>query len=202
MSETGTCDREADDRAWVVIETPLAPDSLRALCRDAERMLRINSMIEFTEWRELSPGRFCMRIRNLAGGTDLATELAVTETPDGCRIDYAQGLKRATVFRVEPGAAGARLTVIDDYGGVPAEERARRLNEVDRSLLPWGHDLRRYFVRWRRWTAFAPWRWYMERVWQPMRPAARRIVFWLVAISVAEFAAFLLVVAVFWLETE
>jgi hypothetical protein len=40
----------------------------------------------------------------------------------------------------------------------------------------------------------------MQRLWLPMRPGARRIVVLIVLASVAEFAFFLLVALIWWLE--
>jgi hypothetical protein len=42
----------------------------------------------------------------------------------------------------------------------------------------------------------------MRRVWQPMRPMARRIVFLLIMVTALEFIGFLMVFTIFWLELE
>jgi hypothetical protein len=196
------------DKAWVRIATGLALTTLVELCRDAERLLRINSMYEFEEWRPEGDGRFFMRVRNLSNGRTIETPLRVEPLSDGVRIVYRVGLKTATEFRVEPPAGdglndgagagrGAVLVVTDDYSGTPEAERRARAGEIDRSLVWWGHDLHRYLRRWARWSGFGPWRWYMLRVWQPMKPKARRIAFMLIAITVFEFAVGILAVSVF-----
>ena len=46
------------------------------------------------------------------------------------------------------------------------------------------------------------WKFYMRRIWQPMKPMARRICFILMVVTAAEFIVFLLVFAVFWLEMD
>lgn len=195
------------------IATPLSPEALAAFCQDAERLLRINSMYEFEEWRPASEGRFFMRARNLSNNRTIETPLRVEPRSDGMRIVYEAGLKTATEFKVEPpagegGADGARagggatLVVTDDYSGAPEAERRTRADEIDRSLVCWGHDLHRYLRHWARWSGFAPWRWYMCRVWQPMKPSARRITFMLIAITVFELVAALLVVVVFALARD
>jgi hypothetical protein len=189
------------DSAWVSVETPLRPQALLPLARDAERLLRINSALIFEVWRRDGPGRYFMRVRNLSNGQTLETALAVEELPDGCRIAYERGLKATTTVRAEARPGGSRLTITDDYGALPAAERERRLDEVDRSLASWGGDLRRYFRQWARWGWLAPWRWYMERAWQPMKPAARRVAFLLIATTAIEFVVFLVLVAILWLET-
>ena len=184
-----------EDAAWVRIATGFSPAALAAFCQDAERLLRINSMYEFEQWRPEGEDRFFMRARNLGNGRTIETPIRVQRRPDGLRIVYEAGLKTATEFRVEPppgigerGAAGAVLVVTDNYSGTPEAERRARAEEIDQSLVAWGHDLHRYLRYWARWSGFAPWRWYMRRIWQPMKPTARRITFILIAITVFEFA--------------
>ena len=185
------------DKAWVRITTGLSPAALVVFYHDAERLLRINSMYEFEEWRPDGEGRFFMRMRNLSNGLTLATPISVEPRLDGLRIAYATGLKTATEFRVEPPASddplaandGAVLVVTDDYTGTPEAERQARAGEIDKSLVWWGHDLHRYLKHWLRWSRFHPWCWYMGRVWQPMKPKARRITFMLIAITIFELLA-------------
>lgn len=197
-----------EDAAWVRIATALSPATLATFCQDAERLLRINSMYEFQEWRPQGEGRFFMRVRNLSNGRTIETPVRVEPRPDGVRIVYEVGLKTATSFRVEPLAAngergetgadrGAVLVVIDDYSETPEAERRARAGEIDKSLVWWGHDLHRYLRHWARWSGFAPWRWYMRRVWQPMKPTARRITYMLIAISVFELVVGLLAIVIF-----
>lgn len=191
------------DAAWVTVETPLSAAALLAFCReDVERLFRINSLLRFDEWRRIGEYSHHVRLRNLSNERTLETDLQVEALPDGVRVVYGGGLKTTTDFQVAETAAGAQLTVTDDYSGTPVEERRARPEEVDRSLVQWGHDLRHYLARWSRWSRHAPWRWYMNRIWQPMTPAGRRVVFALVVISALEFFAFLAVIAVFVLELD
>lgn len=190
----------ARDEAWVTIETPLKPGALIEFCRDVERLYRINSQLEVLEWRALGDGRHAVRLRNLGNDHLLEAELTAESAPHGVTVRYDRGLKASTEFRVAAKPPGATLTIRDDYGRLPEAERAARIDEIDRSLVTWGHDLHRYFRRWHRWSWCGPWRWYMRRVWLPMKPSARRIAFLVVAVSVAEFLAFLFVFAIFWLE--
>lgn len=196
------------DRAWVRIATGLSPAALMDFCRDVERLLRINSMYELEEWQPLGERRFFMRLHNLSNGRELATSISVEPRPDGLRIAYADDLKTATEFRVEPPAmdggesetgagGGAVLVVIDDYSGTPETERRARADEIDKSLVWWGHDLHRYLRHWARWSWCRPWRWYMRRVWLPMKPKARRITFVLIAVTVFELVAGMVAIAVF-----
>ncbi len=195
-----------EDSAWVRIATGLSPAALQAFCQDAERLLRINSMYEFQEWRPEGEGRFFMRVLNLSNGRTIETLLRVEPRPDGARIVYETGLKTATEFRVEPPPGGhgetrtggsAVLVVTDDYSETPEAERQTRADEIDKSLVWWGHDLHRYLRHWARWSSFGPWRWYMRRIWQPMKPKARRITFMLIAVTIFELVVGALAVLVF-----
>ncbi|HEX9626349.1 MAG TPA: hypothetical protein VGA00_05370 [Acidiferrobacterales bacterium] len=191
----------AEDRAWVKIETPLSSAELREFCRDIERLYRINPRLEFRAWRASGPGRFHAEWRNLSNDREESHDLEVVRESDWAfRVDYAGGIKALTRFAVEQNAAGARLTITDDYSRLPEAERAQRLDEVDRSLVPWGQGLHRYLRRQRRWGWFPPWRWYMRRLWLPMRPMARRIVWWLWVITLVEIALFLFVMLVYIIE--
>lgn len=191
----------ADDRAWVTIDTPLTVAELREFCRDLGRLFRINPGLEFSVWQGTAPGRYHAEWLNLSNGQTQVLELAVvTESDSVFRVDYDQGLKAWTRFAIEPAPGGARLTITDDYGRLPPEERTARLAEVDRSLPAWGRGIHRYLRRQRRWGWLAPWRWFMRRLWLPMKPSARRIVWWLWVISVAEFLFFLFVLLVYVIE--
>ena len=194
---------DGTDAAWVTIETPLSAEALLAFCHaDVERLFRINSMSRFEEWRQTAENKHHVRLRNLANDTEQDTGLYVELLADGLRVTYDNSLKTATIFRVEAADGIARLIVTDDYSGTPIEERRARMEEVDSSLVQWGHDLHRYLVRWNRWSRYAPWRWYITRFWQPMTPLARRVVFLLIVITAMEFAVFLMVLAIFVLELD
>jgi hypothetical protein len=183
-----------EDAAWVRIPTGLVRMDLIEFCRDVERLLRINSLYEFQEWRPAGQDRFFWRARNLANGCAIETVLRVIAQPEGVRVIYASGLKTSTDFHVETmdtndrlaSSSGAVLVVTDDYSGATEDERQARSKEVDTSLVTWGRDLQRYLRYWRRWSAFGPWRWYMRRVWQPMKPFGRRVAFILIVIAVIE----------------
>ena len=64
----------------------------------------------------------------------------------------------------------------------------------------WADALRLYFLRRRRWSWLPGWRWYIRRVWMPMKPSARRIVWFIYLITVAEFFFFLFVLLIFLIE--
>ncbi len=179
-----------EDAAWVGVATTLSPSKLLGLMDDPERLLRVNSRWVFDRWERSAPDRFRLRIQNQSNDRVWETGGRWRRLPDGLQLDYDEGIKAFTRFLVEPLGEGARLWVIEDYGRYPEAERRARTDEVDRSLTPWGHDLHRYLRAWARWSRLAPWRWYMERVWRPMRPLGRRIVRLLVWATLAEILIF------------
>ena len=194
-------DDETRDAAWVVIDSELAPDALVAFCRDVERLLRINSMLEFKAWEVMGENVYRMHVKNLSTQRELETVLSVTPAPDGLTITYDGGLKTSTRLRVAAAeGGGSTLTITDDYSGVPRPEREARMDEVDKSLVQWGHDLHGFLRSWRRWSWLGLWRWYMRRMWQPMKPSSRRISFMLIGITVLEFVVFVFVFIIFWFE--
>ncbi|HEC84526.1 MAG: hypothetical protein DRR08_18240 [Candidatus Parabeggiatoa sp. nov. 2] len=184
----------SEDAAWVRVATPLSAEMLREFCHDLERLYRINPMLEFADWQQLGPNHYYLRANNLSNGQEIATELHLKETDDGFKITYSEGLKSATIIRIEKDTEGTALILIDDYSGLPEAERTNRLAEVDRSLEHWGRDLYRYLHNWQRWFWFPPYRWYMRRVWQPMKPSARRIAYMLIVMTLFELVAFLVIV--------
>jgi hypothetical protein len=182
--------------AWVEIETPLTPAALAAFCRDLERLYRINPYLEFRYWRNTASGRHAIAFRNLSSGRELALQLDAEPAPDGgLVVRYDRGIKRNTRFAIEPGTAGSRLTITDEY-----HDNATDTGEVDRSLHAWGVALREYLLNEQRWGGYGPWRWYMRRVWVPMKPSARRITFIIVVLTLAEMALIALGAAIYWIE--
>lgn len=193
------------DAAWVAIETELGAEELSCFCQDVERLLRINPAYVFRRWDVIGDDAVHWVALNESNAREIDTRLFVERLPDGVVVTYTTGLKTRTTFRVVPGpghstGGGAKLVITDDYGGTPEADRKKRMDEVDKSLVQWGHGLHRYLRQWKRWSGVALWRWYMRRVWQPMRPMARRIVFLLIIITALEFIVFLMVFTIFWLE--
>jgi hypothetical protein len=185
------------DVAWVVIETPLLPGDLAAFCRDIERLYRINPYLEFHHWRRTAPGAFAVAFRNLSNQRELDLQLTLEPAAKGdFTVRYERGIKRSTRFVIEAIAAGSRLKITDEYDAAPGAD----IGEVDRSLHAWGVALKEYLLRERRWAWCAPWRWYMQRVWVPMKPSARRITFVILLVTLAEIALIALVMAIYWIE--
>jgi len=192
----------AEDAAWASINTPLSVAELTAFCRDIERLYRINPMLEFQHFKALGQQRYTYAGRNISQETPFEFDYTFTvkELPDGLQVDYDQGIKSKTLIKIEPASQGSKLTITDYYERLPTEERQQHLPEVDKSLLVWANYLQRFLITWSRWSRFAFWRWYMRRIWQPMKPAARRITYSLLWISVVEIALIALGVAIYFVE--
>lgn len=185
----------------MVIDTRLGLADLRLFCGDVERLYRINPYVEIQAWEPLAAGRFRVTWRNLSNDCAATLELRRdAESENAFSVAYSQGIKRRTRFLLEPAPGGSRLVLTDDYTSLPVEERASRIAEVDKSLAAWGWALHAHLRREHRWGSNPLWRWAMRRYWLPMRPAARRITTLIVLASLAEFAFFLLVALIWWIE--
>ncbi len=195
---------QTEDEARVTIDSPFDMAWMRRFIAEPERVMRINSLMEYKSWQEEKPGVIRMSARNLANGKTLSTRLSVAPVADGVCIRFETGLKASTTFRLEAGKmpGTSRLTIIDDYSAAPVDERRQRLDEVDTTLVRWGHDLHRYLRQWKRWSRVPGWRWYMNRIWLPAKPSTRRISFMLIAITALEFITFLAVFLIFRLELD
>jgi len=200
---TGETTENSEDAAWVTIETPFSSAELRTFLDDIERLYRINPMLEFEEFQQTGDRQYQLKAKNLSNGKPLETGLEVKYSDDSVTVRYNAGLKSSTSFRVDDEAGGcAKLVVTDDYSGSSLAERESRIDEVDKSLMYWGNSLYRYLHQWKRWSWLPGWQFYMCKIWQPMKPAARRISYILIIITLAEFVLFLMVFTVFWLELD
>jgi len=192
----------AEDAAWASTNTPLTVDALKDFCTDIERLFRINPMLEFERWDSTSGDHFIFAGRNISQQQpfDFEFELSASKLDDGVRIDYDKGIKSSTTFTIEPAPQGSKLTITDRYERLPAEQRSAHMLEVDKSLVIWAQYLQQYLINWQRWSRIGLWRWYMGRVWQPMKPAGRRITYILLWITVVEFALIALGVGIYFVE--
>lgn len=193
---------ETEDAAWAAINTPLNIDELKQFCHDIERLFRINPMLEFKVWQPQNENQFLFSGKNISQQTpfDFEVELQVYEQADGFHIKYSHGIKSSTDFKVEPAPQGSKLTIIDRYEGLSEKERKTRIGEVDKSIVVWASYLQKFLLNWHKWSRITPWRWYMSRVWQPMKPTARRITYMLLWITVVEIALIALGVAIYLAE--
>lgn len=166
--------------AWVAVPCHQSPEVLRRHLDDPEALLRINPYLIFKRWEKTGPDRYRAEFHNETNQLDFQGEIDVEKRTDGVLILHLRkGLKQRIFFSIEAALNGSQLIVVDDYEGPSEAERESRKSEVDRSLVAWGEALRRYFVRQRRYGWLPGWRRYMRRVWLPMKPSYRRIL-WLV----------------------
>ena len=192
---------DSADAAWVSLVVPLPPAGVTQQWRDVEAMLRLNPYYYFKSWTRTGPMSYRAEFENQSNQTQNTLVIETREGPGSeLTLRYDRGLKRRTVFSVEAVMGGSRLTITDDYEGVIETERRQRLPEVDKSLKAWAESLRLYFLRLKRWSWLPGWRWYIRRAWIPMKPSARRIVWWIYLITVAEFFFFLFVLLIFTIE--
>lgn len=191
-----------NDTAWASINTPLSMLELKEFCQDIERLFRINPMLEFKQWKQLGDQLFHFNGKNISQETpfEFETDLTAQYTDDGLYIQYDQGIKSSTTLKIEPSEYGSKLTITDQYQQLPVEQRKEHLPEVDQSITIWAEYLQRYLINWKRFSKFGPWRWYMRRVWQPMKPMGRRITYILLWVSVVEVALIALGVGIYFAE--
>ena len=206
-------DNPQRDSAWVTIDTPLTVSQLFEFVSDVERLFRLNPYLEIQTWEtdqdDLVEGA-CVRFKYLNEMNGVARELALTVSElkpgVGYTLNYSAGLKRATEIRVESRDNGAALLIKDWYDAVPEnpaeapEERETRLREVDRSLTPWGAAIRRHILGMARWGRLPFYRAWRERFWLGMPPRNRRISRLIVWVTALEFAVFLMVFSIYWIE--
>jgi hypothetical protein len=186
----------------VIVDTVLSAARLAEFCRDLERLYRINPYLEFRHWRLAPDGEIEAAWRNHSNGREFELRLVLLPgSPERFEVRYDAGVKCSTRFEITPAAGGSRLKITDVYREATSAD-APELAEVDRSLRAWGVALHDYLRREARWGGFAPWRWYMRRVWVPMKPAARRITFIILLVTLAELALFALVMAIYWIERD
>ena len=203
MTEPVAPQQGMEDAAWAAVNTPLGTEALKRFCKDdIERLFRINPYLEFNKWQSLGDDRYLFSAKNISQETpfEFETEVKIWETADGIQAEYSEGIKTSTLFKIEPTEHGSRLTVVDRYDGLTEEERQSRLGEVDKSIVVWAQYLQKFLIVWKKWSRFTPWRWYMRRVWQPMKPSGRRITYILLWITLVEIALILLGAGIYFAE--
>jgi hypothetical protein len=189
------------DAAWARIPTGLAPEALAARLSDVEVLLRLNPYYTFSTLKATAPDRYHAEFENQSNQQQLVLDIAVEKGPGtGLTLHYSGGMKRRTLFTIEPSGSHSLLVVTDDYSGIPEAERQQREAEVDKSLLAWAEALRIYFLRLRRYARIPGWQWYIRRLWIPMKPSGRRIVWLLYLITLVEFFFFCFVVLIWVVE--
>lgn len=188
-----------DDAAWAAINTPLSVEELNIFCQDVERLFRINPMLEFNAWENLSDNQYRMAVKNISQEEpfEIDVNIKVEQKADEIILYYSNGIKKKTTLKIEPSEYGSKLTIMDNYDGLTEEERQSHMHEVDKSLINWADYLQRFLITWNKWSKFGLWRWYMKRIWQPMKPAGRRVTYMLLWITLVEVALITLGVGVY-----
>ena len=197
---------KSKDAAWASINTPFSVDELKLFCQDIERLFRINPMLIFKKWQVLDAHRYRFSGQNISQIVPFDFDLVLTVSPiaDGVKIDYQHGLKSSTFVIIEPNEGNAqwrtRLTIIDNYDTESESVSKQQLNTVDKSIAIWAEHLQRYLHSWNRWSHIGLWRWYMQNVWRPMKPAGRRITYILLWVMGLEVVLILLGAGIHYLE--
>jgi len=194
---------DQQDSAWVSIDTPFGAEWLAHFISDPSRVIRINSLMIFDEFKQTGPAEYIMKAKNLSNDRMVDTVLKVEPEGSDLIVRYSNGLKTATRFHIDEKPGGlANLVITDEYGGAAQAEREARIDEVDKSLIKWGQDIHRYVHQLDKWGWLPGFKWYMGGFWLRMKPLARRICYLLIMITIAEFVMFLMVFTVFWLELD
>jgi hypothetical protein len=189
---------EERDAAWVVLETHWPTERLAPWLADVRRSYRINPFLEFANWEQGGPERFRAELLNHSNAQRSVLEATVARVSQQVlQVDYASGLKKCTRFEIEATPSGSRLTITEEYR---ASDSTDAQAKVDHSLHAWGVALKSYLERDLRWGRLPLYRWFMERVWLPMKPSARRITFLVLVIGLADMVLVALGLAIYWLE--
>jgi len=194
---------DSENSAWAGLNTSLTVNELIDFCSDIERMFRINPYLEFTHWSQTNPQHAHIHITNISNEEPfkLETDITINRLDDGYRIDYADGVKASTHFKIEPNETGSMLKIIDEYHDIDEGDEIS-IKQVDKSIVAWAKDVQEYIFKWWRWKWLAPWRWYMRGPWQRMKPPARRITYMLFWITFAELLGFILIFVIFWYDFD
>jgi len=183
-----------ENAAWVDVDLPQSAREVSAYLRDIERLLRLNPHLEIRRFAAVAGGYEIEALNEMNG---LAVSGRLTFRENGTErftLDYERDLKLATEVSVKPLGAGARLHIRETYR---QPESDAELEQVDRSLTPWGQAIRRHFLGLARWGRLPAYRWWRERVWLAMRPRERRLTRLIVWATAIEFILFIAAVWIF-----
>ena len=199
-----------EDSVWISVDLPLPQKELYAFIQKTERLFRLNPYLEIKSWQEDAPGKITpgkqlrVELLNEMNGLHQSMVLSVNDvqTEVSFSLSYDNGLKQSTIFSVQNlGPASSRLVVKELYPAeMSAAEREKRLNEVDRSLVPWGAAIHSYFIRRARWGWVPFSNWWQNTFWLGMTPRHRRITRMIIWTTLLEFVVFLFVFVIYWLE--
>jgi len=207
---TGAAAQPGEDAAWISVELPISRRDAYAFILQTELLFRLNPYLVVKTWQEDAPGKIYpgkkiyLDSLNEMNGIEQQVNISVTDVqPESSyTLSYDRGLKQSTVFTLETIAPdNCRLTVKERYPSeLSVAERQARLNEVDKSLVPWGAAILGYIKRRKRWGWLPFYRRLQDSFWFGMVPRHRRIARLLIWITVLEFVVFLFVFVIYWLE--
>ncbi|MBE9516625.1 MAG: hypothetical protein IME93_06570 [Proteobacteria bacterium] len=202
MTETNNSAPPIDsgDAAWVTIKSELTTDQVMRVASDIEVIFRLNPYYYIESW-EAQGDSFKVNYKNNSNNQTVEQSFTVTRKPNELEINYENDIKNKTVLKIEPDGSGSVLTLIDDYSHLTGAEREQRSDEADKSQQKWGEAIYTYLARIKKWSWLPGWQTYMRRVWMPMNPSGRRVVFMLSVIAIAQFAFFILILGVWVLES-
>ena len=202
MNDLAEAASAVNDAAWASINTPLSTDELMTFCQDIERLFRINPMLEFNAWEKLPNNQYHMAVKNISQEKpfEVDVKINIDQCDDEIRLQYSNGIKKETVLKIEPSEFGSKLTITDNYDGLSEQELKLRMDEVDKSIVNWASYLQRFLITWNKWSKFGLWRWYMKRVWQPMKPTGRRVTYMILWITLVEIALIVLGLGIYLAE--
>lgn len=195
----------AQDAAWVRADIPLAPREAFLFLADIERLFRLNPHLDISAWREMAdrPATWKFNVWNETNGCryDAMMTMSDVRKDRGFALNYDDGIKASSEFRIDPAGGGSTLTITEHYHPVrnPDDER---LKDVDRSLAPWLASIRAHIAGIARYGWLPGYRWWTERCMLTMPLRQRRITRMIVWVSLLEFIVFLFVAAIFWLEQQ
>jgi len=199
-----------EDSAWINVDLPFPKEEVYRSISSIERLFRLNPYLEIRSWKETDPGKIFqgknihVRSLNEMNGMESDVTMVIEDLrPDSSfKINYGEGLKQTTSFALETlTPSSCRLTMKENYlTSISAAEREARLNEVDKSLVPWGAAIHKYFTRRKRWGSLPFFGWFQDRFWMSMVPRHRRIARLLIWTTILEFIVFLFVFVIYWLE--
>ena len=205
-----TVTQTVEDSAWISVDLPLPAAELHKFIQNIGRLYRLNPFLEIKSWQEEKPGsiypgkQIRLEALNEMNGLqqNLLVEVIDVQPDVSFSLKYDNGLKQATVFTVHGlTPASSQLIVKERYPSeISIAEREARLNEVDRSLVPWGEKIHSYFLRRKRWGWLPFYTWLQDSFWLDMTPRHRRIARLLLWTTALEFVVFLFVFIIYWLE--
>ena len=203
-------EQSAEDAAWISVDIASPSAEVFTFIQKLEHLFRLNPHLEIKSWQEEMPGKLNsgkqIRIETLneMNGLQQTIVMSVNEVQPGVKfsLGYDNGLKQSTILAVqELTPTSTRLVVKDLYpAGMSADEKERRLHQVDRSLLPWGAAINGYYKRRARWGWFPFYNWLQDSFWLGMLPRQRRIARLIIWTTALEFVVFLFVFIIYWLE--